>query len=67
MKVEVRRNFRTPYWTLERGGQIDEFEKVDLDTVKFSLLLPPRSQKKFQYTLTTYHGTRTEDWTRLSR
>ena len=67
VKVEVRRNFRTPYWTLERGGQIDEFEKVDLDTVKFSLLLPPRSQKKFQYTLTTYHGTRTEDWTRLSR
>ncbi len=67
VKVEIRRNFETAHWTLERAGPIDEFEKVDMDTVEFNLLLEPRSQKKFQYTLTTYHGVRTEDWTRLSR
>ena len=67
VKVEIRRNFETPHWTLERAGQIDEFEKIDTDTVEFNLLLEPRSEKKFQYTLTTYHGVRTEDWTRLSR
>jgi hypothetical protein len=67
VKVEIRRNFSTPYWTLKRAGQIDEFEKIDADTVEFNLLLEPRSEKKFQYTLTTYHGVRTEDWTRLSR
>ncbi len=67
VKVEVRRNFPTTYWTLERSGQVEEFEKVDQDTVKFTLLLAPRSERKFLYTLTTYHGVRTEDWTRLSK
>ncbi|MEN6574732.1 MAG: DUF4139 domain-containing protein [Phycisphaerales bacterium] len=67
VKIEIRRNFETQYWTLKPAGQIDEFEKVDLDTVKFTLLLPPRSERAFQYTLTTYQGTRTEDWDRLSR
>jgi hypothetical protein len=66
-KVEIRRNFGTTYWTLERSGPIDEFEKVDADTVKFTVLLPPRSERKFQYTVTTYNGVRTEDWTRLSK
>jgi hypothetical protein len=66
-KVEIRRNFETQYWTIQRSGQIDEFEKVDLDTVKFALLLPPRSERTFQYTLTTYNGVRTEDWPRLSK
>jgi hypothetical protein len=67
VKVEIRRNFPTTYWTLERAGQVDQFEKVDQDTVKFNLLLQPRSERKFQYTLTTYNGVRTEDWTRLSK
>ena len=67
VKMEIRRNFPTTYWTLQRPGEVEEFEKVDQDTVRFSLLLPPRSERKFQYTLTTYNGTRTEDWTRLSK
>jgi hypothetical protein len=67
VKVEIRRNFETPYWTLKRTGQIDEFEKVDVDTVEFNVLLPPRSERTFQYTLTTYRGMRTEDWDRLSK
>jgi hypothetical protein len=67
VKIEIRRNFETQYWTLKQAGQVDEFEKVDLDTVTFKLLLPPRSERAFQYTLTTYQGTRTEDWDRLSR
>ena len=65
VKVEIRRNFNTPYWTLKKNGAFDEFEKVDVDTVKFVLRLPPRSEKRLGYTLTTYHGVRTEDWTRL--
>jgi hypothetical protein len=62
VKVEIRRNVETTYWTLQRTGETDEFEKVDADTIKFGLALPPRSQRQFQYTLTTYQGTRTEDW-----
>jgi hypothetical protein len=67
VKVEIKRNFPTSYWTLARSGDIDEYEKVDVRTVKFTVTLPPRSQKTFAYTLTTYNGTRQEDWSRLSR
>jgi hypothetical protein len=66
-KVEIQRNFPTTYWTLQRSGTVEEYEKVDQDTAKFSLLLSPRSERKFQYTLTTYNGTRTQDWPRPSR
>jgi len=67
VKIEVRRNFDSSYWDLSRNGQIDAFEKVDLDTVKFTVELAPRSKRTFEYTLRTYRGVRTEDWTRRSR
>jgi hypothetical protein len=58
VKVEIQRNFDTTYWELKKSGDFGDFEKVDLDTVKFTLKLEPRSAKKFEYILTTYHGTR---------
>jgi hypothetical protein len=64
VKVEIQRNFNTPYWDLEKSGDFDEFEKVDVDTVKFTLILEPRTKKKFEYTLTTYHGVRREETSR---
>ncbi len=64
VKVEIQRNFNTPYWDLEKSGDFDKFEKVDLDTVKFTLILKPRSAKKFEYILTTYHGVRREEASR---
>ncbi len=64
VKVEIQRNFNTPYWRLEKSGEFDKFEKVDLDTVKFTLILEPRSAKKFEYVLTTYHGVRREETSR---
>ena len=63
-KVEIKRNFNTSYWELEKSGQAGEFEKEDVDTVKFTLELEPRSKKTFEYVLTTYQGVRTEDWER---
>jgi hypothetical protein len=65
-KVEIKRNFPTQYWKLLKSGDFGEFEKVDLDTVKFTLILKPRSANKFEYVLTTYHGVRQEDWTNTS-
>jgi hypothetical protein len=67
VKIEVRRNFDSPYWEIARGGAIDGFEKVDLDTVKFTVELAPRAKKTFEYTLTSYRGVRVEDWQRRSR
>ncbi len=57
-KIEIKRNFPTQYWELRKNGDVGGFEKIDLDTVKFTLNLEPRSQRKFRYVLTTHHGTR---------
>jgi len=64
VKVEIQRNFNTSYWDLEKSGDFDKFEKVDLNTIKFTLILEPRSTKKFEYVLTTYHGVRQEETSR---
>jgi len=61
VKVEIKRNFNTSYWKLNRSGDFGQYEKVDMDTVKFTLELKPRSTQKFEYVLRTYHGTRTDD------
>ena len=60
--MEIKRNFNTPYWKLARSGDYGQFEKVNLDTVKFTLMLAQRSSAKFEYVLRTYHGVRQEDW-----
>ena len=66
-KLEIQRNFNTPYWKLQKSGEFGQFEKVDVDTVKFTLTLEPRSTKKFEYGLTTYHGVRQEDFRSQSK
>ena len=66
-RVEIKRNFNTQYWDIDNGGDFGSFEKVDLDTVKFTLDLQPRSTKKFEYVLRTYHGVRQEDWTKAGQ
>ena len=67
VKVEIQRNFNTPYWTLTKSGEFGDFEQVDLDTVKFTLQLKPRSQRQFTYIVTIYQGTRAEEATRQLR
>jgi hypothetical protein len=67
VRVEIQRNFDSPNWTLKEGGDFDKFEKVDLDTVKFTLELKPRSVRQFSYILTAYRGVRAEETTRQLR
>ena len=62
VKVEIKRNFNTQYWDIKNSGDFGAFEKVNLNTIKFTLDLQPRSVKKFEYILKTYHGVREEDW-----
>jgi len=62
VKVEIKRNFNTQYWDIDYSGDFGAFAKVDLDTVKFTLDLQPRSAKEFEYVIRTYHGDREEDW-----
>ena len=61
-RVEIKRNFSTQYWDIDHSGDFGAFEKVNLNTVKFTLDMQPRSVKQFQYVLRTYHGSREEDW-----
>ena len=67
VKVEIKRNFPTQYWQTKNSGQLGEFEKEDLDTVKYTLELEPRSKQKFEYVLMTYHGERENDWREASQ
>jgi len=67
VKVEIQRNFDSSNWTLKESGDFDKFEKVDLDTVKFTLELKPRSVRQFSYILTAYRGVRAEETTRQLR
>jgi hypothetical protein len=60
VKVEIQRNFPGLKWDLNPEGDCGLYEKVDLDTVKFTLELPPRSQKEFKYTVREYQGKRAE-------
>jgi hypothetical protein len=60
VKVEIKRNFHSSHWNIETAGEHGTFEKDDLNTVKFTLELPPESKKEFTYQLTTYQGTNQE-------
>ena len=57
-KVEITRNFKHQYWDLERDGDIAAYKQVDLDTVRFTQQLEPRSQQEFTYTHTRHEGKR---------
>jgi hypothetical protein len=60
VKVEIRRNFKTKSWDLTKTGDFGAYERVDLDTVKFTLKLGTHQAKKFRYILTTHHGLRAD-------
>ena len=60
VKVEVRRNFDNRSWDIENRKDHGRFEKVDLDTVKYTLRLKARSKMDFEYVLTLHRGRRAE-------
>jgi len=62
VKVEIKRNFPTQYWDIRNSGEVGQYDKVDLHTVKFTLDLTPHSTRTFEYVLRTYHGVREENW-----
>ena len=67
VKVEIKRNFNTGYWDLTESGDYGNYEPEDQNTVKFTLIMEPRSTRRFQYVLRTYHGDRQEYWKPTSR
>lgn len=58
-RVEIKRNFKHQYWELKPGGQEHgKFQKVDLDTVSFTLDMKPHEKKEFSYTVRFFEGER---------
>jgi hypothetical protein len=62
VKIEIKRRFDTNYWKFEKGTDFSNYEQLDKNTVKFTLLLEPRTKQQFNYILRTYHGEREEEW-----
>jgi len=58
VKVEIQRNINTAYWDMKNEGEAGKYEKVDADTVKYTLELDSKTKREFKYILTTHHGTR---------
>ena len=67
IKIELKRNFNTTYWKLDNKGDHGKFEKIDMDTVKYTHELLPRSERTFEYTMTTYHGDRQDVWIKTNK
>jgi hypothetical protein len=58
--IEIYRNMPFAAWDLKLLKDDQPFEKIDKDSVKFTVKLGPDSSKEFSYMLTSYHGTRGE-------
>jgi hypothetical protein len=56
VQVEITRNFSTSSWNIKPDGDFGDYEKVDLDTVRFTLNLDADQVKNFTYILTIHHG-----------
>jgi len=61
IEIEITRGFGTAYWTIQADIP---YEKHDATHARFKVNLGPRKKQAFEYTVTTYHGVREEDWTR---
>jgi hypothetical protein len=65
MKIEIKRNFHPHTWDIKNIGDAKKYyEKIDMNSIKYTLTLEPKSEKTLEYELTSYHGARTEVWTR---
>ena len=65
-EIEITRNFHTNAWELvyvdaaSRAQDSITYKKHDKTRGRFTLTVPPRSEKTFGYTVTQYRGTREE-------
>ncbi len=58
VRVEVTRNFRHANHELVNEGDFGAFKKDDIDTAKYTLEIPPQTEKLFRYTIRYLEGER---------
>jgi hypothetical protein len=64
VEIEIKRGFGTPYWKLQYDADGVSYDKYDVDHARFKAEVVPRTKRKFNYTVRTYHGTRQEHFDR---
>jgi len=62
VEIEITRGFGTPYWKLQYDDKAVSYKKYDVERARFKAEVQPRTKRKFNYTVTTYHGTRQEQF-----
>lgn len=60
-RVEITRNLPMADWELESDGEHGAYEKLDLDTVRYTLALQPHQESVFHYTVRFFHGRRAQE------
>ncbi len=58
VRIEVRRNFPVKVWELENKGAPGLYEKIDADTIQYTLDLAARENRTFTYEVTLHMGSR---------
>lgn len=58
VRVEVRRRVPAASWEIRQAGDAGRYEKIDKNTIQYTLELPPHGRKEFLYRLTLHQGTR---------
>lgn len=51
VKVEIRRNFYMTNWKVQSEGDYGTYDKIDADTIQYTLELNPGEKKEFHYTV----------------
>lgn len=57
--IEITRDFGTSFWTLKSETP---YEKYDVTRIRYNMNIEPRSKREIEYTLTTYHGKRQDEY-----
>lgn len=57
-RLEIRRSFPVTAWEIETSGEHGAYEKVDADTVQYTLELPANARREFTYVVTLHMGSR---------
>ena len=59
IRIEVVRNLNSPYWEIKNtGNNKGKYEKIDIDSIKYTLELPAYSNTTLSYALTYLEGER---------